>query len=262
MIKYLVFDIDDTLLARKEDKLEESTINAINLAREKGLVIIVSTGRGYSFMQQCIIDDVKADYFVTINGSCINGKDGKPVKEYPVDPDTAQKLFEIGYRNNYPFGIKYGESFQIYNRYDDFTDVYCDKAVPKSKLTDHTQLRNYHLTHKPLSFFFYQTTDRDPQMDQLPLRWYGAAAANSCEAVNRDVNKGRSLKELIESLGGTMDEVMSFGDGDNDIAMMEISGISVAMGNGKESVKAIADYVTDPILHDGIYNALKKYQII
>ena len=55
---------------------------------------------------------------------------------------------------------------------------------------------------------------------------------------------------------------MSFGDGKNDIDMFDYTEISVAMGNAEDDVKKAADYVTDDIDEDGLYNALKHFEII
>ena len=54
---------------------------------------------------------------------------------------------------------------------------------------------------------------------------------------------------------------MAFGDGDNDVKMLEIAGVSAAMGNGSANVKAVADYITDDIDEDGIEKALYHYGI-
>lgn len=55
---------------------------------------------------------------------------------------------------------------------------------------------------------------------------------------------------------------MAFGDGHNDIDMLEYVHIGIAMGNANDEVKKHADDITDDIDQDGIYNALKKYHII
>ena len=55
---------------------------------------------------------------------------------------------------------------------------------------------------------------------------------------------------------------MAFGDGHNDIDMLKLVNIGVAMGNAKDKVKEAADEVTDDIDHDGIYQALKRHHII
>lgn len=63
MIKALIFDIDDTLIKRGDGHVTKSALDGINKAKEKGIRIIVATGRGYSFMQTAIKADVKADYY-------------------------------------------------------------------------------------------------------------------------------------------------------------------------------------------------------
>ena len=59
-----------------------------------------------------------------------------------------------------------------------------------------------------------------------------------------------------------MDEIITFGDGENDEEMLAFSPLSVAMGNAPEKVKRKASYVTSSIDEDGIYNALKHFNII
>ena len=59
-----------------------------------------------------------------------------------------------------------------------------------------------------------------------------------------------------------MEDTIAFGDGGNDITMIEHAAIGVAMGNANEGVKKIADYITDDVDNDGIFNALKHFNII
>ena len=65
------------------------------------------------------------------------------------------------------------------------------------------------------------------------------------------------LKQKLEC-----DRLVVFGDGKNDIDMFEYTKISVAMGNADDDVKKASDYVTDDIDEDGLYNALKHFEII
>ena len=75
---------------------------------------------------------------------------------------------------------------------------------------------------------------------------------------------GWSLKQLIkEGLGGIEgDESMAFGDGGNDIPMLRAAGTGIAMGGASDLIKNYADYVTDDVDEDGIYNALAHFGII
>ena len=58
------------------------------------------------------------------------------------------------------------------------------------------------------------------------------------------------------------EEIIAFGDGDNDAQMLSFAGIGVAMGNGWDSAKAAADYVTEDIDADGVYLALKHFGLV
>lgn len=68
--------------------------------------------------------------------------------------------------------------------------------------------------------------------------------------------------EFIKAVGIKPEEVMAFGDHYNDIEMIQKVGIGVAMGNGLSEVKAQADFVTATNEQDGIYQALKHFEII
>ena len=70
------------------------------------------------------------------------------------------------------------------------------------------------------------------------------------------------MKFFEKSLGILPEEMMAFGDAQNDMDMIEYAGIGIAMGNAEESLKEIADYVTTDVDDDGVLNALKEYGIL
>ena len=74
--------------------------------------------------------------------------------------------------------------------------------------------------------------------------------------------KGIGTKKILEYFGFSADEAMAFGDGGNDKDMLETVGCGIAMGNAVESVKQVANYVTKPVSEDGVYWALKHFNLI
>ena len=80
--------------------------------------------------------------------------------------------------------------------------------------------------------------------------------------VNRGINKGVGLKNLMEHLHLNKDEVMYYGDNYNDVEAMSMIDHAIAMGNAVDDIKKIAEYVTDSCDSDGIYKALKHYELI
>ena len=77
-----------------------------------------------------------------------------------------------------------------------------------------------------------------------------------------DINKTLGIEEILELNHLTWDNVMTFGDGDNDIDMTQRAAIGIAMGNATENMKAISDYVTLNVDEGGIAAALKHYNLI
>ena len=82
------------------------------------------------------------------------------------------------------------------------------------------------------------------------------------EITAKGTNKASAVERLAAMWGIGMDEVLCFGDGFNDLEMIEQAGIGVAMGNGENDLKKLADYVCDPIDRDGIANIVKELGLL
>jgi hypothetical protein len=72
-------------------------------------------------------------------------------------------------------------------------------------------------------------------------------------------NKGVALSEIAKLLGVPLAEIAAIGDGGNDVAMFERSGLSIAMGNASQEVQRAADFVTDSNSEDGFANAIERF---
>ncbi len=266
MIKVLIFDVDDTLIARGQGLVQESALAAVCKAKQQGYKVIVATGRGYYLMQPDIKERFPADYLITVNGTCINRKDGTVLKTYPMSSDDCERLIQECLYNDYSFGFKFDDSFQVYNKYEEFVANYCSPGITRDMIDNNVTSRNYHLTHGlPLGCFIYSDNNDAFKLKSTHpnLTFVEAGKKNgSCECFDACSNKGRSIGELVDYMGYSLDECMAFGDSENDLDMLKMCKIGVAMGNAKEEVKAVADYVTTNIYEDGIFNALKYFEII
>ena len=77
--------------------------------------------------------------------------------------------------------------------------------------------------------------------------------------MNKEVDKSKSILRLCEILNINIEEVIAIGDSYNDISMIETAGVGIAMGNGVQEIKEIADFITDTNENDGVAKAIKKY---
>jgi hydroxymethylpyrimidine pyrophosphatase-like HAD family hydrolase len=80
--------------------------------------------------------------------------------------------------------------------------------------------------------------------------------------LQEEVSNSIAILKVLEYFGVNNSEDIAFGDGENDIDMLELVGLGIAMGNGSEKLKKMADFVTKKSSEDGIAFALKKYGII
>jgi hydroxymethylpyrimidine pyrophosphatase-like HAD family hydrolase len=76
------------------------------------------------------------------------------------------------------------------------------------------------------------------------------------------IRKASGMCLIADHLNCANEDIIAFGDGPNDIDMLEYAGIGIAMGNAGDVTKAAADMITDRIDEDGIYRALKKLELI
>ena len=90
------------------------------------------------------------------------------------------------------------------------------------------------------------------------IRWH----EQSVDMLDEQGSKARGIATAIARLGIDMKDVMAFGDGLNDIEMMQTVGFGVGMGNGRPELKAVVDYICPTVEEDGVFNGLKALGVI
>ena len=263
-IKILVFDIDGTLVPRGSTEIEPSAKEAINLCRAKGIKVLVATGRCYYFVQDDVIEHFNSDYYVTINGQCLINKDKEITKKYTIKEEYMKKLTDLCVKHDVAIGYKFDTAIVTYHDYYNYVQTYVNGVEYPEILFDGSDTKDYHLKHGlPMGAFLIADEDKlDLVQNGLPELDWVRAYARARETFSKGINKSSTIEHVLEDLGLTWENVMSFGDADNDMEMIAKAKIGIAMGNGSDKVKANADYVTTDCDDNGVYNALKHYKLI
>ena len=103
----------------------------------------------------------------------------------------------------------------------------------------------------------------DPCMTFIPAGGYTSTfGAKAGEMMLKGVSKGAAIKTFMEAIGEPIENAYAFGDSTNDIEMLETAGTAIAMGNGADEAKAVADYITDSVDEDGLAHAMKHFGLI
>ena len=97
-----------------------------------------------------------------------------------------------------------------------------------------------------------------------PLRHVEITSAGGeiLDVIPKGGGKEVGIAAVAQRFGWKREEIMVFGDGDNDCRMLSWAGTGVALGNGTPAAKAAADYVTAPIGEDGIQKALLHFGLL
>ncbi|MCR5388280.1 MAG: Cof-type HAD-IIB family hydrolase [Lachnospiraceae bacterium] len=260
-IKAAFFDIDGTLWDY-DCVLPESTVKAVQAFRANGNKAYLCTGRTKGHAMSPKLWQMGFDGLVAGCGTYAEDN-GEIVYNHIIDDNLALKTVETCYKYKcYP--MLEGTDC-LYFSFDDFAQDEYGRKIMAEK--DHVNYDLYDTWGEwkmnKLACASKEGSDRDKVIEELG-DYYDFLIHNDFvfEMVPKGHTKASGMKLIIERLGINMDDTYAFGDSVNDINMLEASGVGVAMGNASEIAKNAADYVTTDIHDDGIYNALKHFELI
>ena len=260
MIKALFFDIDGTLVSFNTHKVAQSTIEGLNIAKERGIKIFISTGRPLSFINN--LEDIEhlIDGYITTNGS-YNFMGKSVISMHSIPKEEVLTLVDYLNKHEYPAILVGTDNTAVINHKPIVDRIVIDTLNITNidfSTTAKTVLQQDILQITP----FITQEQQDIIMPQIPHcaseRWH----PEFIDTVNKQASKGKALSDIVAYNDLLISETMAFGDGGNDISMLLKAGVGVAMGNANDNVKAMANYVTSSTDDDGIYKALKQFEVI
>lgn len=255
MIKIIFFDIDGTLLEMGKTSMLPSTLNALEELKQKDIKIIIATGRSPLRMPDI---EFPADGYINFNGQLCQ-IDGRIIHENHLEKDDILQVLNNAKEMGRCVAIS-GKRFFGCNGYDERLAMYLRHTRPDypiledfSSRLNETIFQMVVAVSKNEENLLFQNTS-----STKAVRWSDEAA----DIIPIHGGKGVGIRKILDVYGFSPDEAAAFGDGENDIQMLETVGLGIAMGNAKEIVKQHAKYVTDSVNEDGIAKALKVMKII
>lgn len=255
MNRIFFFDIDNTLLDHETNAIPPSALEAIEGLKRAGHTVVLATGRSYGHAKP-FIDLIKPSYAITQNGSRIL-QNGEEVMTIALDKDALMDLFNWMETRGHAYGLD-------------------DGAIALISSDDPAILEPLHAVDKPLrtssgfyvgqdvyqAWLFYNEAldhemlpailNRYPAFDIV--RWHAIAV----DVLPKGINKWTACQWVMQQTGYSAAQAVAFGDGLNDLEMLQGVGVGVAMENCHPSLRAVAQRVA-PALHlDGIATVLSE----
>lgn len=269
-IKMIGLDLDGTLLNEKKELLPY-TKEVLRRALDKGVVVLIATGRPWMGIPEELRTFPGMRYALTSNGARIlDIREGTVLIEQLLSRESAKKALEIC--------GKYDTLQEVY--YDGQGYASADKMAHVEKYHHNPNMWEYlRTTRIPVQDIFCLVDEEERGLDKVQalfadmnerrLAWDELSRVDGLELVGSlgynievnaaGVNKGTGLIELGKLLGIKREEIMACGDGDNDTVMLREVGFGVAMANAEDQVKAAADYITDSNDNEGAAKAIEKF---
>lgn len=252
------FDVDGTLVSFNTHQIPSSTLLAIDRLRQKGIKVIVATGRSINTIQN--VRQISFDGFVTFNGGCCVASDGRLLSVSSIDTGNIRNLLEYSDSNPLSFSLMYKDFVTINDVTPEVVGMYAHVNLPVPPIIDRS---NVQLEGVLQANIFIGPEQQDAFMEKvmpdcIATRWTPLFA----DVNPAGVSKQSGIDVFCREFGIDVAQTMSFGDGGNDISMLRYAGIGVAMGSAAPEVVASADFHTSDVDEDGILKALEYFGVL
>ncbi|KAK1408146.1 hypothetical protein QVD17_39780 [Tagetes erecta] len=269
---YIFCDMDGTLLNSKS-QISDANAKALKEASSRGVKVVIATGKTRPAVLTLLKtvdlagrDGIASEYSpgVFIQGLLVYGTQGREIHRRNLDIDVCREAFHYSVEHNVPL-IAFSENrcLTLFHHplVDSLHTIYNEPKAEIMASVDH--LLSSGDVQKVL---FLDTTEG--VAGTLRPYWSEATAGRASvvqaqsdmlEIVPPGSSKGSGVRMLLEHFGATADEVMAIGDGENDIEMIELASLGIALSNGSEKTKAVANIIGVSNDEDGVADAIYRY---
>ncbi len=275
MKKLVFFDIDGTLVTRN-NHIPKSTLQAITALKQTNAVPVLATGRAPVLIKE-IAQELKIDSYIAMNGQYIVHQ-GQVLYANPIDKHLVDAVVEIATARQDGLLLSSDDELvansvislvnrsSLYTFLKGFVGLIPDqiqasllnrlmKKVPKKEAYENKEI--------------YMININGDQVDEAAYeRLFGQyltftrANERTMDVINKGISKATGAQQMIEQLKVAPHNTYAFGDGLNDLELLEFVNTGVAMANGFAELKTVADFVTAAADDDGIFKGLKELGLI
>lgn len=250
--KIIFFDIDRTLYDPDTRSIPRSTIESLQKLHDDPTVeIAIATGRAFYMLHN--IEEIMEyiNIFILINGQIII-KDGKTIFRNPIDKQEVLRVVDAFNEHDMKYGFlgEFDETLNIVDEKGKQAFELVDMKLPKIDphfYKDNDIFQMWAFCERDMIKYF-----KDTFTNLEVVRWLGGGF----DVLSKGMSKREGIKKVLEIEGIPLENAYAFGDGDNDIEMLDYIPKSVAMGNASKRAKKHATYHTDDIKNDGVKKGL------
>ncbi|KAF5461649.1 hypothetical protein F2P56_017727 [Juglans regia] len=269
---YIFCDMDGTLL-NSRSQISSANVKALKEAVSRGVKVVIATGKArpavISILKMVDLsgkDGVVSEFSpgVFLQGLLVYGRQGREVFRRNLDPDVCREACLYSWENKIPLiAFTKDRCLTLFDHslVDSLHTIYHEPKAEIMPSVEHllaaADIQKMIFLDTPVGvattlrpYWTEATRDRATVVQAVP---------DMLEIVPHGTSKGSGVKILLDHLGITAEEVMAIGDGENDVEMLELASLGVALSNGSEKTKAVANVIGGSNDEDGVADAIYRY---
>ncbi len=255
-IRIIFFDIDGTLIDMGKKEASAKTLEALRRLKEKGVILCLATGRGPLTLPR--LDGVEFDAFLTFNGSYCFDRSGTIFSD-PLPKEDVQTILENAAALGRPVSIATRDRMAANGKDEDLIQYYAFAKREVEVAKDFDQVAKQEVYQVMLGC---REAERPLLLQGTHRAKIAAWWDRAVDVIPADGGKGEGIRRMLEHYHLEPAAALAFGDGDNDLEMLQAVGHGVAMGNASPQLKTAADDVCAPVGEDGVYHYCLAHGLI
>lgn len=260
MNKILFFDYDGTLVDEKEDihMISETMCNTLKKLKENGHRIVLCTGRALSYVPKYVFG-LNFDAYISSNGAYVEVDNKELVAHGFTKEECLNFIREMKDKNCNYFLEGNKHCFMEETNDEAFFRFVKHYDIPTDRFT--TEF-TYDEVISKFTVFYKDKDEMKKYFDEKNLNGNFHNFGSSCDMVKKGISKAKGMKAICDYFKIDMKNTIAFGDGSNDVEMLENAGIGVMMKNHHVSLEKVADAKCDSTKNEGITKFLYKNKIL
>lgn len=248
------FDLDGTLM-NAQSEIDDSVADAVHELHANGYLPVISTGRATNELQH-VLKPTGIDTYITLNGAYIKSED-QVIYESELDDQTIESIIEKTKEFGDTMAMHTSEITKVYEYQPIVSEFY------QSVHLEEPGVDPEFYKHNNIPMVIVISNEGPERYQELfPELNFFKTGKYSIDTVKKDVSKMHGIEHLLKSLDMANKPVYAFGDGANDVPMIKFADHGIAMGNGIDEVKDLAEFVTSANTDGGIIKGLKHFDLI
>lgn len=253
--KLIFFDIDGTIYDH-DKRIPDTAKQAVSDLKAHGHHVFIASGRA-PFMVRPVLEELGIDSFVSYNGQYVVFE-GEVIYKNPIAEQSLEALLAHSDSCGHPLVFMGEEGMRSTTAGHPFVH----EGIGSLKVNPPEEDRAYFKGRDIFQVLLFCTQDEEERYSRFQefdlVRWH----ERSTDVLPSGGSKAEGIKKVIEKLPFEREDTYAFGDGLNDLEMIEFAETGVAMGNAVPELKKIADFVTKPVDEDGIQYAVEALGLL